>query len=170
MRKQLLRILPASILLAIGALFPVAAKPGKSVAKAPPTAATPAASAALAALFATYSEEHARLFPIEGMQLGDNRYNDQLPNDQTRAFRQQQRQSFGQYRAALHHLDRTRLSADGRVRYDLFDYLLTDQLAALQQNLWLMPFAQYYSLPNTLPLLGAGTGTQPFKTVRDYDN
>jgi uncharacterized protein (DUF885 family) len=124
----------------------------------------------LAALFSTYSEEHARLFPLEATQQGDNRYNDQFPNDQTRAFRQQQQQSYGRYLAALHQLDRTRLSAEDRASYDIFDYLLTDQLEALQQNLWLMPFAQYYSLPTTLPLLGSGTGAQPFKTVQDYDN
>ena len=170
MRKLLLRLLPASTLLAITTLFSVAAQPGKSVAKAPATAATAAASAPLAALFATYSEEHARLFPLEATQQGDYRYNDQLPNDQTRAFRQQQRQSYGHYLAALHRMDRTRLTADDRVSYDVFDYLLTDQLAALRQNLWLMPFAQYYSLPTTLPLLGAGTGAQPFKTVSDYDH
>ncbi|AMJ68216.1 hypothetical protein AXW84_15190 [Hymenobacter sp. PAMC 26628] len=121
-------------------------------------------------MFEAYWEDQARLFPLAATAQGDNRYNDQLPNDRTRAFRQQQRQSYGQYLAALHRMDRTRLSADDRVSYDIFDYLLTDQLETLQQNRWLMPFAQYYSLPTTLPLLGAGTGAQPFKTVPDYDH
>lgn len=170
MRKLLLRILPASALLAITALLPVVAQPGKSLAKAPPTAATPAASAPLAALFTSYSEEHARLFSLEATQQGDNRYNDQLPNDQTHAFRQQQRQSYGQYLAALHRIDRTRLTAEDRVSYDIFGYLMTDQLDGLKQNSWLMPFSQFFSLPTTLPQLGSGTGPQPFKTVRDYDN
>ena len=68
MRKLLLRLLPASTLLAITSLFSVAAQPSKAVAKAPATAATAAASAPLAALFTTYSEEHARLFPLEATQ------------------------------------------------------------------------------------------------------
>jgi uncharacterized protein (DUF885 family) len=170
MQKLLLRLLPPSTLLAITSLFSVAAQPGKFVAKAPATAATTAALAPLAALFNTYSEEHARLFPLEATQQGDNRYDDQLPNDQTRAFRQQQRQSYERYRVALHRVDRTKLSADDRVSYDLFDYLLTDQLGALRQNLWLMPFAQYASLPLTLGQFGSGTGAQPFQTVRDYDH
>lgn len=150
-------------------------KPGNAhqPAAAPTVAASPstppAASAPLAALFHAYSEQQAQWFPLIGIYVGDNRYNDQLPNDQTRAFRQQHQQSYGQYLAAVHQLDRTKLSTDDRVSYDIFEYLLTDQLDGLKQNSWMMPFAQFFSLPNTLPLLGAGTGAQPFKTVKDYD-
>ena len=170
MRKSVRHILAAGVLLTAGAPTPTLAQSAKQAAKPTVAAAKPAASAPLAALFTTYSEEHARLFPLEGMQLGDTRYTDQLPNDQTRAFRQQQRQSYGQYLAALHKIDRNRLLAEDRVSYDIFDYLLTDQLEGLKQNSWLMPFAQFSSLPTTLALLGSGTGAQPFKTVRDYDN
>ena len=40
------------------------------------------------------------------------------------------------------------------------------RLDGLQLNTWMMPFAQFYSLPNSLVQLGAGTGAQPFKTRR----
>ncbi|WP_426062233.1 hypothetical protein, partial [Hymenobacter sp. B1770] len=39
-----------------------------------------------------------------GIYRGDNRYNDRLPNDQTRAFREQQRQAYGQHLTSLHAL------------------------------------------------------------------
>jgi uncharacterized protein (DUF885 family) len=170
MKKPILYLLAAGILLAAGAPVTASAQQVKTGAK--PTAATakPAASAPLAALFEAYSEEHARLFPLEGIYLGDTRYSDQLTNDQTRAFREQQRRSYQQYLATLHKINRAALSTDDRVSYDIFDYLLTDQLDGLKQNSWMMPFAQFFSLPNTLPLLGSGSGAQPFKTVKDYDN
>ncbi|TVT38561.1 DUF885 domain-containing protein [Hymenobacter setariae] len=170
MKAILLPTVAAGLWLAAGLPAAAQAPPAKTSATVTSAAAKPVASAPLAALFNTYSEEQARLFPLDGIFLGDNRYNDQLPNDQTHAFRQQLRQSYRQHLAALRKVNRAGLSADDRVSYDIFEYLLTDKLAELQQNSWLMPFAQFFSLPNTLPLLGAGTGAQPFKTVKDYDN
>ncbi|WP_310396460.1 DUF885 domain-containing protein [Hymenobacter sp.] len=143
------------------------APPTKAVAKA---AAAPAAAAPLAALFDAYWEDRAKLFPLGATSQGDNRYNDQLPNDQTRAFRQQQQRFYQQYLTSLAKTDRAQLAAEDQVSYDIFQYELQARLDGLKQNTWLMPFAQFYSLPNTLGQLGAGTGAQPFKTVRDYDN
>ena len=54
--------------------------------------------------------------------------------------------------------------------YNIFQYEMQTRLDGLKLNTWMMPFAQFYSLPNTLGQLGTGTGTQPFKTVKDYDN
>ena len=133
-------------------------------------AAPAAASVPLAALFNAYWEDRARLFPFNATAQGDNRYNDQLPNDQTRAFRQQQQQFYQQYLTSLGKLGRARLSAEDQVSYDIFQYEMQSRLDGLKLNTWMMPFAQFYSLPNTLGQLGAGTGAQPFKTVKDYDN
>jgi uncharacterized protein (DUF885 family) len=170
MKHPYLMILAAGIMLAAFNPLAALAQKDKTAPKAAAATATLAASAPLAALFSTYSEEYARLFPLEGLYLGDNRYTDQLPNDQTQAFRQQLRQSYERYLMALHKMDRSKLSAEDRVSYDIFDYQLTSQLDGLKQNSWLMPFAQFFSLPTTLPLLGSGTGAQPFKTVKDYDH
>lgn len=38
-------------------------------------------------LFEKYWDKNAKLFPVEATANGDNRFNDQLPNDQTQAFR-----------------------------------------------------------------------------------
>ncbi|UOG73767.1 DUF885 domain-containing protein [Hymenobacter tibetensis] len=138
--------------------------------KATTASATTAPSAALTTLFDAYWEDRAKLYPLNATSQGDNRYNDQLPNDQTRAFRQQQEQFFQQYLASLRKIGRTKLSAEDQVSYDIFEYEMQSRLEGLKQNTWMMPFAQFYSLPNTLGQLGAGTGAQPFKTVQDYDN
>ncbi|MBJ6111454.1 DUF885 domain-containing protein [Hymenobacter sp. BT523] len=166
MRKRLLPLLATSALLAIAA--PARAQQGTSAAK--PAATTPAASAPLAALFAAYWEDQARLYPLGATSQGDYRYNNQLPNDQTQAFRQQQRQFYQQYLASLQKLDRTKLSVEDQANYDIFEYEMKTRLDGLKLNTWMMPFAQFYSLPNSLVQLGAGTGSQPFKITKDYDD
>ncbi|HEX8426745.1 DUF885 domain-containing protein [Hymenobacter sp.] len=131
---------------------------------------TTSSSTTLAKLFDTYWEDRGKLFPLNATSQGDYRYNDQLPNDQTRAFRQQQQQFYQQYLTSLQKFDRPKLSAEDRVSYDIFEYEMQSRLNGLKLNSWMMPFAQFYSLPNTLGQLGAGTGAQPFKTVKDYDD
>ena len=148
---------------------PPAKKPAKTTVKAPAPKTT-TASAPLAGLFNAYWEDRAKLFPLNATAQGDNRYNDQLPNDQTHSFRERQRQFYQQYLAGLLKFDRARLSAEDQVSFDIFQYEMQTRLDGLKLNTWMMPFAQFYSLPNTLGQLGAGTGAQPFKTVKDYDN
>ncbi|GAA4034523.1 DUF885 family protein [Hymenobacter glaciei] len=134
-----------------------------------PTPGTTSA-ALLANLFNNYWDDRARLFPLLATAQGDNRYNDRLPNDQTRAFRQQQARLYRRYLNDLLNIDRARLSADDKLSYDIFQYEMRTRIEGLRLNTWMMPFAQIYSLPTTLGQLGTGTGAQPFRTVRDYDN
>ncbi|MFC6224411.1 DUF885 domain-containing protein [Hymenobacter artigasi] len=129
-----------------------------------------ASATLLAGLFNSYWEDRARLFPLMATAQGDNRYNDRLPNDQTHAFRQQQVRFYRRYLNDLLNIDRARLSTDDKLSYDIFQYEMRSRLEGLRFDTWMMPFAQFYSLPNSLGQLGAGTGAQPFKTVKDYDN
>ena len=139
------------------------------LAQAPP-GGTGASAALLAGLFNTYWEDRSRLFPLMATAQGDNRYNDRLPNDQTRAFRQQEARFYRRYLNDLLNIDRARLSTADKLSYDLFQYEMRSRLEGLRYPTWMMPFAQVFSLPTTLGQLGAGTGAQPFKTVKDYDN
>ena len=141
---------------------------GVGRAQQPSPAATSAAL--LATLFNNYWDDQARLFPVLATAQGDNRYNDRLPNDQTRAFRQQQARLYRRYLNDLLNIDRARLTADDKLSYDIFQYEMRTRLEGLRLPTWMMPFAQIYSLPTTLGQLGTGTGAQPFRTVRDYDN
>ncbi|WP_045690661.1 hypothetical protein [Hymenobacter sp. AT01-02] len=93
MRTVLLPTVAAGLWLATLVPASAQAQPAKISATVTSAAAKPVASAPLAALLTAYTDEHARLFPLEGLLVaGDIRYNDQLPNDQTHAFRAQQRQ------------------------------------------------------------------------------
>ncbi|MBF9142314.1 DUF885 domain-containing protein [Hymenobacter properus] len=171
MRKLVLQTLAA------GTLLTTCPLPGALAQKAPAAAktvgakaVTTTASAPLAALFAAYWEDQAKLYPLSATAQGDYRYNDQLPNYETRAFRQQLQQVYQQYLISLQKFDRTKLSAEDQANYDIFEYEMKTRLDGLKLNTWMMPFAQFYSLPNNLVQLGAGTGSQPFKTVKDYDD
>jgi len=170
MKKLLLPTLAAAALLAACLPLPVLAQQGKAAAKTAATAAAPAASAPLAALFEAYSEEELRLDPLSATAQGDNRYNNQLPNDQTRAFRQREQRFYQQYLAGLKKFERGQLSAEDQVSYDVFRYQLETSLAGFQHIRWMMPFGQTGGLPQSMAQLGSGTGAQPFKTVKDYDN
>ncbi|MDO7854338.1 DUF885 domain-containing protein [Hymenobacter convexus] len=139
-------------------------------AQAPPASRSGAAAVLLANLFNTYWEDRARLFPLAAMAQGDNRYNDRLPNDQTQAFRQQQQRLYRRYLNDLLNIDRARLSAEDKLSYDIFQYEMRTRLDGLRLNTWMMPLDPFFSVPNTLAQLGTGTGAQPFRTVRDYDN
>ncbi|QIX60252.1 DUF885 domain-containing protein [Hymenobacter sp. BT18] len=121
-------------------------------------------------LFDSYWEENAKLYPLDATSQGDNRYNDQLPNDGTRAFREKQRTTYQSYLDQLHKFDRASLSANDQISYDIFEYEMQSRLAGLKLNAWMLPFQQFWGLPLTLGQYGSGEGVQPFKTVKDYEN
>ncbi|MGI4741721.1 MAG: DUF885 domain-containing protein [Janthinobacterium lividum] len=129
-----------------------------------------AASKPLATLFEMYWNEQAKFFPLGATAQGDNRYNDQLPNNQTRAFRQQVQQFYQRYLTQLNQIERGKLSANDALNYEVFRYELETSLAGLKQIGWMLPFDQTGGLPQSMAQFGSGTGAQPFKTAKDYDN
>ncbi|QDA61223.1 DUF885 domain-containing protein [Hymenobacter jejuensis] len=124
----------------------------------------------LASLFDSYWEKNNKLFPLDATTQGDNRYNDQLPNDQTKAFRDTLRNFYESYQTKLKSYDRNSLSDNDKVSYDIFQYEMESRLAGLKLNMWMMPFQQFWGLPITLGQYGSGEGIQPFKNAKDYDN
>jgi uncharacterized protein (DUF885 family) len=137
------------------------------------TATTTAAATgnqALTRLFAAFWEKQSRLDPLSATAQGDNRFNDLLPNDQTRAYRDTLRATYQSYLTQAEKMDREKLSESEKISYDIFTYDLGQRLAGLKLNSWMMPNNQFWGLPLTLPQYGSGEGAQPFKTVQDYDN
>lgn len=121
-------------------------------------------------LLKQYYEDQLKLFPLEATQNGDNRYNDQLPNNLTSAFHNRQKLMLQQYLDSLQHYDRNYLSENDRMSYDVLKWELSINLESLQYPEELMPINQFWSLPLTMGQLGSGSGNQPFKTVKDYEN
>jgi uncharacterized protein (DUF885 family) len=124
----------------------------------------------LTSLFDSYWEERSQLFPLEATQQGDNRFNDQLPDDQSADFRQRLKNFHTNYLAQILEFEREDLSENDKVSYDIFLYENQTQLEGLKTDLWKIPFQQFWGLPLTMGQLGSGEQYQPFKTVKDYDN
>lgn len=68
-------------------LFSMVACNQKSESKNPVTTINSVANTNLNVLFEKYWDQRMKLFPVDATFFGDNRYNDQLPNDQTQAYR-----------------------------------------------------------------------------------
>ena len=148
---------------------------GPQVAMAAPAAqqvTAPAAEAGqrLNAMFEQYFEEYLVLNPLVATQLGDNRYNDRLPNYIGPEYRAQAREMNERYLAAVQEFDPARLSGEDRISYEIF---LSERMRQRESERfpgYLLPLAQTGGLPTMMPALGSGTNAQPFVTVADYEN
>ncbi|MDO9451691.1 MAG: DUF885 family protein [Stagnimonas sp.] len=133
-----------------------------------PVALTPAES--LKQLFADYWDEGLKLNPLRATFVGDNRYNDQLPNTLTAEFRAQSLAFDQKWRARIAAVDTAALGEQDRLSVQMF---LADRDEDIEGNRfpgYLQPINQFYSFPNQMAQLGSGTSAQPFKTVKDYDD
>lgn len=121
-------------------------------------------------LMHNYHEEYLKLYPFTATSAGDNRYNDLLPNNISQAFRNQVRDFYTGYQNKLKAIDKTTLDEDDRLSYDLLIYQCEVSLEELKFKDYLTPISQIRSMPLQIAQLASGTGNQPFKTVKDYDN
>lgn len=124
----------------------------------------------LSDLFKSFGEETLRLFPMQATQIGDLRYNDQLPVTFTDSYLLKVKAYYTQYLTRLKKFDRNTLNRNDKLSYDVFKYNMEMGLEGLTLKLNRMPFNQMFSMEASMGQLGSGTGAQPFKTVKDYDN
>ena len=124
----------------------------------------------LGVLMNNYWEDRMKLFPVEATGNGDNRYNDQLTITIAESFRDTCKQFYTRYSNELSKIDSTQLSAEDMVSFRLLRYELAMDLEGLNYPSHLMPMNQFWAFTLDLPQMGSGTGNQPFKTVKDYDN
>lgn len=117
-----------------------------------------------------YHEDYLKLYPFVATSAGDNRYNDILQNNISVAFRNQVREFYSANQEKLKSIDKSALSDDDQLSFDLLMYQCNINLEGLTFNDHLTPISQIQSMPLQVAQLAAGTGNQPFKTVKDYDN
>lgn len=177
-RRLLAAALAAALTLALGACAddapdgattpaePVAGA-GASAAAATPEERAEARRAA-EQLFADYWEAQLRLNPLRATQVGDARYNDQLPDLFSADYRAEVAASNRQWLARAQALDADALEADAALSLRILVRTLERDIAAERFPAWMQPLNQFYSFPNQLAQLGAGTGAQPFATASDY--
>lgn len=119
---------------------------------------------------ANYYEEYLSFYPLEATSQGDIRFNNQLPISISREFIDKEIAFLSRFQEQLKAVDYESLSNDKKVIYDVLKYKLENDKAQFEYNPQLIPFTQFGGLPLDFPLLGSGEGSQPFKTVKDYEN
>lgn len=117
-----------------------------------------------------YYEERLKLFPLEATANGDNRYNDLLPIDGSAPYIRQTHDFYQKYLDEIGKVDSASLDENDRLSYTILKGQMQEGLESEKQHFEYMPCNQFYSLPLTMGQLGSGSGMQPFKTVKDYDN
>ncbi len=108
--------------------------------------------------------------PILATSLGDPRYNAELPDTTTAAYRAQARRELQQRLKALAGFNKARLDPKDRVSYSMLKLDLAQELAGERFPEWMQPISQIGGLPSFLAQMGTGQSIQPFKTVKDYDD
>lgn len=147
------------------------AKPTKTTkAKPRPAPARIDKATQLNALYDQYWDASLKLNPLQATLQGDGRYNDQLPNFLSAAFRQQSHDFASEWLAKVEAVGPAGLSGQDLLSYEIFVRDARNVLAAEQFPSWMLPINQYYNVANVMAMLGSGTGAQPFETVQDYDN
>ena len=119
---------------------------------------------------ADYYEQYLKLYPLEATSQGDLRYNDQLPINIDKDFISGEISFYNSVQNQLKKLDYKSLNDDDKTVYDVLDYTLKDKIERYAYHPEYIPFTQFGGLPLDFPLLGSGEGSQPFKTVKDYED
>jgi uncharacterized protein (DUF885 family) len=127
-------------------------------------------AARLDKLYADYWEALLKLNPVQATFQGDNRYNDQLPDFGTAQFRAQSRKFTQDWLQRVEAIGADGLQGQALLSYQIFVRDANNSLEADQYPTWMQPINQMGGMPSFAVQLGSGSGAQPFKTVKDYDN
>jgi uncharacterized protein (DUF885 family) len=117
-----------------------------------------------------YFEEYLKLNPVLATFIGDNRYNDSLPNSIGPEYRAAEHALNQRYLDAVKAINPATLSQADRISYDIF---LRERARAIEAERFpshLLPINQAGSIVTFMPVLGSGQSAQPFNTVQDYEN
>lgn len=121
-------------------------------------------------IYDEYWDASMRLNPLQATFQGDGRYNEQLPNFLSAAYRQQAHDFMVLWLGNVEALGSEGLQGQDLLSYEIFVRDARTSLAAEQFPSWMLPINQYYNLSSIIAMLGSGAGAQPFHTVKDYEN
>ncbi|NJD31900.1 MAG: DUF885 domain-containing protein [Gammaproteobacteria bacterium] len=141
-----------------------------AAARRPPAAPVEDAGKQLNAMLEQYFEEYLQQHPVMATFIGDNRYNDQLPNSIGPEYRARAHELNERYLEAVRRFDPARLSGEDRISYEIFLHEREREQQSERFPDYLLPLSQTGGLPTFMPSLGSGTNAQPFATVQDYEN
>ena len=158
------------LVLAIALSVATVSAPPALAAGAAQDATQSAKATRLNALYDQYWEEQLKLNPLQATFQGDNRYNDQLPNFLSKPYRDQEHEFTRRWLKTIEGVGADGLTGQDLLSYQIFVRDAKLSMEAEQFPTWQQPINQFYNFASTVVQLGSGTGAQPFKTVKDYDN
>jgi uncharacterized protein (DUF885 family) len=143
--------------------------------KAPaPPAQPPTASAApreqLKDIVERYWDAYLALNPLEATAAGDHRYDDRLGNPLSAQYLADSLALERRSLAELMALRRVSMDAEARLTYDVFKRGRELAIEGFTYPSELLPVNQFEGMPQQFAMLGSGAGTQPFATIKDYEN
>lgn len=128
--------------------------------------ATSTASEQFAQLLDDAWEFDLQEFPLSATEAGDHRYDDQLPKISL-ADAKRRNDATREFLARLTRIDRTTLTPDEQVSYDIFNRQQRQALEAFDFGAHLMPITDRYGFHVEFPELPRNL---QFNTVQDYEN
>lgn len=119
-----------------------------------------------------------KLQPIDATVFGDNSMNDQFVNNCTQAYRGELWSFYRGYLDSLKSYDPSTMNEVDALSFKILKFDADFQMEKAKFESWKIPFTQMGDASNTLSgnmvlamgQLGSGESSQPFKTVKDYDN
>ena len=140
---------------------------GSACARQPPTPPPPT----LAGLIRSYEREVEPYYPIAASELGRRQYDRVLANDIGAEYLRGLKEICSRYREDLRRLDPAPLPPKERLTYDVFAYRLDRCVEGFTYPWQLLPVNQVgFGWPTRFPIMGAGKGVHPFKTVENYED
>jgi uncharacterized protein (DUF885 family) len=172
--EPVMKLRPLALAILIALPFALTActaePPAAPTAATAPTQTAEAKAQQLEKMYGEFWEETLKRNPIQATFVGDNRFNDQLPNFLSPRYRDESIAFDNKWIAAFKAIDPGNLDGQARLSYDIMMRNLALDLESYQFRTDYMPLNQFSNLAGLFVQLGSGTGAQPFKTVADYDN
>lgn len=155
----------------------IAAMPAAVVAQTTPPAAAAATnpqSKALAEIFHASDEDGLKRKPLFALFRGDMRYADQFGDFVSEASIAADEAALRNDLKALAAIDRSKLTPQEQISYDVFKYNQESELVRYQPELkkvWgLLPVDHFNGLHSQVPDLFSGQSIAQFKTLKDYED
>lgn len=115
-------------------------------------------------------EETLKREPVLATSLGDPRYNGQLVDETTAAWRADNRRHLQRQLKQLKAFNPQALDARDRLSHGILKLQLEESLQGQRFPDWMLPISQTGGMPSFLAQLGSGQSLQPFRTTKDYDD
>ena len=127
-------------------------------------------NAAFDTLLEDYFEGSLELYRINATYIGDERYNDTLPNFLSPEFELKEKNFLNHYKDKLVAFDDNELNKEQLMSKNILLRELALELEGKAFHTDLMPINQMWTFQLTMGQLASAKGAQPFKTPQDYRN